>query len=97
MALKVLKVLGGQNIFDICVQEFGTLEELFVLLIDNDLSVNTKLISGQQLTVNKVNIGNENVKDFVVLGDITMNNAQGLKLPPLLSGDYNLDYNGDYF
>lgn len=92
-----LSVLEGQNIFDICIQEFGTLEELFVLLIDNDLSVNTKLISGQQLTVNKVNIGNENVKDFVVLGDITMNNAQGLRLPPLLSGDYNLDYNGDYY
>ncbi len=92
-----LSVLEGQNLFDITTQEFGTLEELFVLINDNNLSVNTKLISGQQLTVNKVNIGNENVKDFVVLGNITMNNAQGLKIPPLLSGDYNLDYNGDYF
>lgn len=92
-----LEVLEGQNLFDITTQEMGTLEELFVLINDNNLSVNTKLISGQQLTVNKVNIGNENVKDFVVLGNITMNNAQGLKIPPLLSGDYNLDYNGDYF
>lgn len=92
-----LSVLEGQNIFDIGVQEFGTLEDLFILLNDNDLSVNTKLISGQQLTVNKVNIGDENVKDFVVLGNITMNNAQGEKVPPLLSGDYNNDYNNDYF
>ena len=92
-----LSVLEGQSIFDIGVQEFGTLEDLFILVNDNNLSVNTKLISGQQLTVNKVNIGDENVKDFVVLGNITMNNAQGEKVPPLLSGDYNLDFNGDYF
>ena len=92
-----LSVLEGQNLFDIGVQEFGTLEDLFILLNDNNLSVNTKLISGQQLTVNKVNIGDENVKDFVVLGNITMNNAQGEKVPPLLAGDYNGDYNGDYY
>lgn len=92
-----LSVLEGQSIFDIGVQEFGTLEDLFILVNDNNLSVNTKLISGQQLTVNKVNIGDENVKDFVVLGNITMNNAQGEKVPPLLAGDYNGDYNGDYY
>ncbi len=92
-----LSVLEGQNLFDVTTQEFGTLEELFVLLDDNGLSANAKLISGQELTVNKVNIGDENVKDFVVLKNITMNNAQGLKVPPLLAGDYNGDYNGDYY
>lgn len=92
-----LKVLEGQNIFDISTQEFGSLEDLFVLLNDNSLSVNAKLISGEELTVNKVNVGDEDVKKFVVLKNITMNNAQGLKVPPLLSGDYNGDYNLDYF
>ena len=92
-----LKVLQNQNIFDISTQEFGSLENLFTLLNDNSLSVNAKLISGQELTVNKVNIGDEDVKKFVVLKNITMNNFQGEKEPPLLSGDYNLDYNGDYF
>lgn len=92
-----LAVLEGQNIFDIGVQEFGTLENLFVLLNDNSLSANSKLISGQELTVNKINIGDENVKDFVVLRNITMNNAQGLKVPPLLAGDYNFDFNNDYY
>jgi len=91
-----LSVLQGQNIFDICVQEFGNLEELFVLLLDNNISANEKLISGQELVINKTGVGNENVKDFVVLGKITMNNAQGLKVPPLLAGDYNGDYNNDY-
>lgn len=92
-----LKVLQNQNLFDISTQEFGSLEDLFVLLNDNSLSVNAKLISGQDLTVNKVNIGDEDVKKFVVLKNITMNNFQGEKEPPLLAGDYNLDYNNDYF
>ena len=92
-----LKVLQNQNIFDISTQEFGSLENLFTLLNDNSLSVNAKLISGQELTVNKVNIGDEDVKKFVVLKNITMNNFQGEKVPSLLSGDYNPDYNNDYF
>lgn len=90
-------VIGGQNIYDIALQEFGTLEQLFTLLVDNGLSVNSKLISGQQITVNKTNVGDENIKSFVVLKNITMNNDQGEKVPPLLAGDYNNDYNNDYY
>lgn len=92
-----LKVLQNQSIFDIQTQEFGSLEDLFVFLLDNDLSVNSKLISGQDLVINKTNVGDEDVKKFVVLKNITMNNAQGEKLPPLLTGDYNIDYSIDYF
>ena len=89
-------ILEGQNVFDIVSQEFGTLEQLFTLLNDNNLAVNTKLISGQELVVNKINVGDENVKNFVTLQNITMNNDQGEKVPPLLSGDYGNDYGNDY-
>ena len=89
-------VQEGQNIFDITTESFGTLEQLFTLLNDNNLAVNAKLISGQELVINKINIGNEDVKNFIVLQNITMNNDQGEKVPPLLSGDYNNDYNNDY-
>ena len=89
-------ILEGQNVFDIVTQEFGTLEQLFTLLNDNNLAVNTKLISGQELVVNKINVGDENVKNFVTLQNITMNNDQGEKVPPLLSGDYGNDYGNDY-
>ena len=92
-----LKVLGGQNLFDISIQEFGSLEDLFVLLNDNSLAVNDRLISGQELVINKTGVGNEDVKKFVLLKDITMNNFQGQKVPPLLSGDYSVDYSNDYF
>ncbi len=90
-------VQEGQNIFDIVSQEFGTLEQLFTLLNDNNLVVNAKLISGQELVVNKINLGDEYVKNFVILQNITMNNDQGKKIPPLLAGDYNNDYNNDYY
>ena len=90
-------VQEGQNLFDVTTEQFGTLEELFTLLIDNDLPVNTRLISGQELVINKIDVGDEDVKNFVVLKNITMNNAQGLKLPPLVGGDYNNDYGNDYY
>lgn len=92
-----MKVLKNQSIFDIVVQEFGTLEELFSFLIDNDFSVNTKLVSAQDVIINKVNIGDEDIKNFITLQNITMNNDQGDKTPPLLSGDYNNDFGNDYF
>ena len=90
-------VQEGQNLFDVTTEQFGTMEELFTLLIDNDLPINTRIISGQELVINKIDVGDEDVKNFVVLKNITMNNAQGLKIPPLLSGDYNFDFSNDYF
>lgn len=92
-----LKVLEGQSLFDISTQEFGSLEDLFILLTDNNLAINDRLTSGQDLVINKTGVGNEDVKKFVTLKDITMNNFQGQKVPPLLSGDYNSDYSNDYF
>ena len=89
-------VQDNQSVFDIVTQEFGTLEELFTLLNDNNLAVNAKLTGGQELVVNKINVGDENVKNFVTLQNITMNNDQGEKVPPLLSGDFNSDYSNDY-
>ena len=92
----IVKARDNQNIFDVCIQEFGTLEQLFVLLSDNNLGANSKLKSGQELTVNKTNVGDEDVKDFVVLRNITLNNNQGEMLPPIAEGDYNNDYNLDF-
>ncbi|KKN36707.1 hypothetical protein LCGC14_0770950 [marine sediment metagenome] len=89
-------VQEGQNIFDIATENFGTLEQLFVLLNDNNLAVNAKLISGQELVINKINVGDENIKNFITLQNITLNNDQGEKEPPLLGGDYNADYGNDY-
>ncbi len=90
-------VQDDQSVLDATIQAFGTLEELFTLLNDNSLNVNSKLTSGQDLTINTINRGDENVKDFVVLKNITYNNAQGQSVPPLNAGDFSDDYSNDYY
>ena len=86
----------GQNIFDVTTQKFGTLENLFDFLSDNDLFLNTKLKSGQEILINNSNKGDENVKSFVSLNALIFNNNQGRSLPPVFGGDYNNDYNSYY-
>ena len=70
-------VKEGQNLYDFVLQEFGTLENLFTLIVDNDLNVNTKLVSGQVLIVNNLGVGDEDIKSFVKLQGITFSNDQG--------------------
>lgn len=89
-------VKDNQNILDFALQEFGTLENLFTLLADNNLTVNSKLKSGQDLTVNKLNVGDEDIKNFVTLKNIIYNNNQGENQPPIIGGDFNEDFNEDF-
>ena len=68
----------GQNILDVCLQAFGSLEQLFILLNDNDIVVNNILRSGQDLTINNVYIVDELLKIFVSLNNIVYNNSQNI-------------------
>ena len=92
----MVNVKTNQSIFDICLQEFGQLDNLFTLLVDNSLNPNSKLKGGQDLIVNNANVGNQSVKDFVILNNIKYCNYQEELFPPNLGGDYNNDYNNDY-
>lgn len=70
-----MRIEDGQNIFDICLQEFGDLELLLnELLIPNGLNINSDLSGGQELNINTVGKGNEDLKDFVRLNRLTFNN-----------------------
>lgn len=94
--MSIVIVKDNQSVLDFVLQEFGTLEQLYTLLADNGLSANSKLKSGQELTVNKVNVGDEDIKNFVVLKNITYNNDQGVNQPPIIAGDFNIDHNNDF-
>jgi len=91
-----MRVNQNQNIFDIALQEFGTLDQTFTLINDNNLTFNSKLKANQELVINNEGIGDNNVKNFVTLQKIKYNNDQGVAVPPLDGGDYNNDYNSDY-
>jgi len=85
-----------QNIFDITIAEFGTLDNVIDLISANGLTFNSKLNSGQELVINNSGVGNEKIKNFVTLRNIRYNNNQGVTVPPLTGGDYNNDYSNDY-
>ena len=62
-----MRVNQNQNIFDIALQEFGTLDQAFTLINDNNLTFNSKLKANQELIINNEGIGDNNVKNFVTL------------------------------
>ena len=68
-------VQEGQNIFDYCLQKYGTIDIIIDdLLNNNDLTFNSDLNSGQLLIIN-LNKGNEDVKNFVKINNFVINNG----------------------
>jgi len=90
------QVKEGQNIFDVCLQNFGTLENLFDLLSVNNINVNSNLSSGQILVINNESVGNELIKSTIIKENLVFVNEQ-LKNDDLQGGDYNNDHNQDYY
>lgn len=90
-------VKDDQNIFDVALEKFGTLENVFTLIKDNGLSFNSKLTGGQELTINNEGVGDSNIKNFATLQKVTFNNNQGVTVPQIgtLIGDFNEDFNSD--
>ena len=86
-----------QSIYDVILQEFGTLDEAATMLADNDLSFNSKLSSGQELVINNTGVGDNRIKNFVILKNKRFNNFQGSFIPPLFGGDYDVSYSPDYY
>ena len=70
----IVVVQEKQSIFDIALQEFGRLDDLVQICIDNNISISTALTTKQELIINNEGIGNEKVKDFYSLNNIKPNN-----------------------
>lgn len=73
--MSTLKAQEGQNIFDLVIQEFGTLDNLTNFLFDNpSIGINDDLVSGQKVEIISDNLGNEDVKArYVKLNFVTNN------------------------
>jgi hypothetical protein len=70
-----MKVEYGQNIFDVCLQEFGDLELIFdELIIPNNLTLNSDLEADLELNLNAVGKGNQELKDFIKINRLSLNN-----------------------
>ena len=69
------RTLEGQNIFDVVLQNFGSLDNLAEVLIDNPLlNLDTNLFSGQILEINSINKGNLDIKNHYIRQDFKTNN-----------------------
>ena len=82
MAANKYIVQEGQNIYDIAVQEYGDLEQLFTIFVKNpEININTDLTALQELNIDAIGQGNEDVKtDFNRTNYIT-NNADNNYTP----------------
>ena len=49
--MKKIKVLNNQSLFDIAIQEYGTVEAVFDLAMANGLGITDELNAGQELAV----------------------------------------------
>lgn len=63
-------VRSRQTVYDISIQEFGTLENLREVIFNNELPFDITLAQGDELEVEKVGVGNEDVKDFYRINGI---------------------------
>ena len=93
--MSVIKSREGQDIFDVTLQEFGDVQNLFDLLNANDnINQNSKLLASTELTINNENIGNTIIKSQFKKLNFTIVNSdiEGLQT----EGDFNNDFNNDF-
>lgn len=94
--MRIIEVQHGQSIWDIALQEYGSVEAVFTLISDNpdvltDLDVD--LMPGQKLLIKGEPV-NRDVVNFYTAEGVKPSGAstQGVDL----QGDFNDDYNDDY-
>lgn len=67
--MSVIIVKSNQNIYDICLQVYGTLEFLDQLIDDNNLNFSGDISQGQELIIDDTVIANKDIQDFFELKD----------------------------
>jgi len=65
--MKLIYIESGQNIIDIALQEYGKLEAVETVCLDNGLAYDADLYAGQQLLIREVGKDDIPVKDDTVL------------------------------
>lgn len=83
--MKTVIVRANQDIYDICLQEYGSLEFLNQIIDENNLNFNGEISQGQVLIVDVTIIANKDVQDFYELKKKTPQNNFIYKndIPPL--------------
>lgn len=95
MAERVITVQEGQNILDVAIGQYGTLEALFSIFVSNPgLDINQDLVAGQQLVVDSDGVGDQEVKAVYSRISYITNNADNGYTPD--EGNYIWQDGNDY-
>jgi hypothetical protein len=92
---KKIRVLKGQNLYDLGVQIYGAPEGVFILMRDNPLKIenlNTILTPGDYLVISPDKIIRKEIVSMFQMQKRTVNT--GDEIDPL--GDFNDDFDDDF-
>lgn len=76
MKMKTITIHSGQNILDICLQEYGSVEALMQLARDNNMSIDAELQAGQELLIDENNIVDKQVAALFARDNIKINTGE---------------------
>jgi len=88
-----MEVNQNQNIFDIALQEFGTLENLFTdILVPNKLGLDKEIKPNQDININAIGKGEDDIKGKIQeQGLVFTNNEIETPVEIILEGiDYDI-------
>lgn len=78
MALKTFTVQEGQNLYDVALQNYGTLESLFTIFVDNpSLTINDDLVALQDVKIDDTVEGDKDITGQYIRTAQVTNNADG--------------------
>ncbi len=90
-----ITVQAGQNLYDVVLQYYGSLDFYLTMVQENNLDIDSTVTVGQKLTVSNELIGDARIKEkYNKIKFIPVNSSEeDLRQ---LDGDYNSDFNDDY-
>ncbi len=93
---KVVIAQDGQGIIDITLQEYGSVEGLFSLLLDNNLCATLCIYAGQELIVIPAKIVRADVVRYLqARNGVNTDECHGGD--PNAGGDFSDDFNEDFY
>ena len=73
--MSVVNVKYRQSIFDITAENFGQLDNLITVSKDNNISISEALAVNSELIINNTGLGDENIKNTILVQGLTFNNS----------------------
>ena len=92
--MNVVKVLNNQNLFNIAIQEYGTVEAVFELAMAKNLSITDELTTGEKLVIPETSpiTGLAIVKNIEVLSYYKKNEIKPATAMPIEPATMQLKY-----